>query len=523
MTAALPPDIERAAVDADLQVFARLVNDFEFYAPRCLSIVDKITRNRKPFSFNAAQQQLHAEVEDQRGRLGYVRKIIVKGRQQGVSTYVTGRGYHRTSLTPNFNTFILTHEIPATQNLFAMVQAYHDGCPLKPVVGQDRNNKLTFSLLNSSYSLATARTRSAGRSLSIQFFHGSECSFWPAIKDNLAAIGQALPLAPGTEAFLETTANGQNEFHGIAMAAVKGESDYELTFIPWFLQLEYARDFAPEFPAQLDDDDWAYMETYGLSLRQMAWRAAKIRTDFSGDASLFDQEYPASLARAFSRTATQSPFILPVVVEAARKRDRSGEQNQGAEILGVDPSQGRNKNDRFAVIGRNRVRQTFKATLRTTNDDTMAAAAQIADIVVKRKPLAVFIDRLGLGAGVCDRLSELLEGSATRVIGVKASETSTDDQYFNKRTEMWGKERDWIADADIFDDNEIEADMTGPSFGFRGEGRMLLEPKEKMVKRGLPSPDFGDALAHTFYVPIELTANRSREDLRSGLSNWMLA
>lgn len=525
MTAALPTDLVRAAEQTDLKVFARLVNDFEFYSSRCLTIVDKITRACKPFIFNAAQLVLHAAAEKQLAEKGYVRLICVKGRQQGVSTYVSGRGYHRTSLTPNFNTYILTHEIPATQNLFAMVQAYHTNCPLKPVVGQDRNNKLQFKLLNSQYSLATARTRAAGRSANIQFFHGSEVAFWPNVDDNMAAIGQALPLAPGTEAFLESTANGRNGFHQRTLAAVKGESDYAVCFIPWFVSPEYVRDVNRAFITSFSAEDWVYMETFGLSYAQMAWRAAKIATDFSGDVTLFDQEYPATLTLAFRRTATNSPFILPITVAAARRRDRSSETNQGAEILGVDPSQGRNESDRFAVIGRNRIRVTFKATLRTTNDDTMAAAGQLATIALERKPLAIFVDRLGLGAGICDRLSELLgSSSATRVIGVKASEKSLDERFVNKRTEMWGKAKDWIldGDADILDDDEIDADLTSPSYHDRS-GKQLLESKDDIRKRGLPSPDFGDALAHTFYVPIELTAGRSREDLRSGLSNWMLA
>ena len=444
--------------------------------------------------------------------------FIAEGFVSHNSTYITGRGYQHTTMNRNHNTSVIAHLDDATLNLFRMVQEYHENAPFKPTLNVDRGNKMRFGSLNSQYMLSTARSKGAGRSSNIQYFHGSEVAFWPNLTDNMAAIGQALALAPGTEAYLETTAQGRNEFYAMAMSAVKGDSDYRCVFIPWFLQPEYARDDIDSL--DMDGDEWEYMDTYGLSMKQMRWRQGKIASDFSGDATLFDQEYPASLARAFSRTGTAEPFILPSVVERSRKRDRTAE-TQGREILGVDPSQGRRKNDRFAIIGRNAVRVTFKKALKTTNDDTMLAAEQIARIVHERNPIAVFVDRLGLGAGVCDRLSELLEGNATKVIGVKASEFSLDEQYNNKRTEMWGGMRAWATDADLLDDDEIEADLTGPGYRFMS-GKYLLESKESMVKRKLPSPDFGDALAHTFYVPIELIEGRSREDLRSGLSHLLV-
>jgi len=76
------------------------------------------------------------------------------------------------------------------------------------------------------------------------------------------------------------------------------------------------------------------------------------------------------------------------------------------------------------------------------------------------------------------------------VIGVKASEKAANqEKYYNKRTEMWGEMRDWLIDgASLLDDDEIEADLTAPGFQFRGQ-QYLLESKEKMAKRDLPSPD----------------------------------
>src|SRR5690606_16298300 len=97
-------------------------------------------RRLKKFEFNQAQQYIHKCMEEQRERVGYVRAIILKGRQQGASTYVGGRFYHKTTNNVGQRTFILTHQEQATQNLFAMTQRYHDNCPAAIRPGTGKNN-----------------------------------------------------------------------------------------------------------------------------------------------------------------------------------------------------------------------------------------------------------------------------------------------------------------------------------------------------------------------------------------------
>jgi hypothetical protein len=73
-----------------------LKDDFEHYASRCLWIWPKkgpLVR----FSLNKAQRYIHEELEEQRRLIGRVRALILKGRQQGCSTSVGGRFYHRSA------------------------------------------------------------------------------------------------------------------------------------------------------------------------------------------------------------------------------------------------------------------------------------------------------------------------------------------------------------------------------------------------------------------------------------------
>jgi len=202
----------------------RLKDDFLHYAARCLKIRTKAGRV-EPFQLNEAQRYIHGRVEEQRARTGKVRAIILKGRQQGCSTYVEGRFYWRVSHSKGVRAFILTHEEEATNNLFELADRYHENCPdlVKPMTGASNAKELYFNKLDSGYKVGTAGNKAVGRSSTIQLFHGSEVGFWPNAQSHAAGILQAIPDEPGTEVWLESTANGiGNYYHQQWQAAESG-------------------------------------------------------------------------------------------------------------------------------------------------------------------------------------------------------------------------------------------------------------------------------------------------------------
>src|SRR5688500_8097701 len=97
----------------------KVKNDFPHYAPRWLRIRTKAGKI-EAFALNKAQIYLHDKLEEQRRATGKVRALVLKGRQQGISTYIGGRFYWRTTHGQGLRTFILTHEQSATDNLFGM-------------------------------------------------------------------------------------------------------------------------------------------------------------------------------------------------------------------------------------------------------------------------------------------------------------------------------------------------------------------------------------------------------------------
>jgi hypothetical protein len=73
----------------------------------------------------------------------------------------------------------------------------------------------------------------------------------------------------------------------------------------------------------------------------------------------------------------------------------------------------------------------------------------------------------------------------------------------NRRAEVWGLLSDWLkAGAEIPDDPEVDADLTGLQYGYSAKSQIQLEKKEDMKSRGLASPDLGDMLAMTFGVTV---------------------
>jgi len=252
------------------EIRLKLRDNLDHYAPNCLKIRTK-AGDIQPLAFNRAQRHIHSELEAQRAKIGRVRALILKGRQQGCSTYVGGRFYHRATHSKGLRAFILTHEDAATQNLFEMVNRFHEHCPdpVKPSTGAANAKELSFDLLDSGYKVGTAGAKGVGRSSTIQLFHGSEVGFWPHAETHAAGVLQAVPDEPGTEIVLESTANGVgNFFHKAWREAESGKSDYVAIFVPWYWQDEYRKPVGPDF--SLDDEEREYAQLYCLDNEQMA-------------------------------------------------------------------------------------------------------------------------------------------------------------------------------------------------------------------------------------------------------------
>lgn len=505
-----------------------LKNDFEQYAKKCLKIRTKsglITS----LKLNKAQLFIHEQLENQLRETGKIRANILKGRQQGCSTYVEARFYWKTTHKKGVRAFILTHEQEATNNLFEMANRYHDknNVLLKPSTGASNTKELYFDKLDSGYKVGTAGTKGVGRSSTIQFFHGSEVAFWPHAEEHAKGIMQAIPDEDGTESIRESTANGVgNYFHQQWKKAEAGIGDYINIFIPWFWQEEY-RKSVDNFTRT--DEEQKLSEAYGLDDAQLNWRRQKIADLSVGGAdgiTAFMQEYPCNAAEAFQMTGDAGLITAPVVMKA-RKTTVKG---IGPLIVGVDPSRG---GDRFSVIKRqgrkSYDKQSFTGNQVNKLGKQVAICKDILDTVCPqagKEPDMMFIDAGG-GSELVDRLHEL--GYEKRVKAIAFGSTPLDiKKYRNKRSEMWGLLATWMKDenleVDIPDDDVIQADLCGGSLYERdSHDRIILLSKKKIIKELGFSPDEGDALALTFAQPVILREKkkRKRRPIPTGAGAWM--
>ncbi len=115
----------------------------------------------------------------------------------------------------------------------------------------------------------------------------------------------------------------------------------------------------------------------------------------------------------------------------------------------------------------------------------------------KLRPIEILVDSIGMGAGVVDRLREL----NLPVRGINVSESpSTAGTYLNLRAELAYKVKAWLQgrDCQLPDDERLKTEMTSIRFKFSSSGKIQIESKEDMRKRGLDSPDRFDSLALCF-------------------------
>lgn len=485
------------------RVHERCQNDLPYFCARMLRVKLK-EGGTAPFVLNKAQMYLHERIEKQLHTTGKVRMLILKGRQQGISTYIAARFYHKATRHRGKNVFILSHHATTTETLFQIVDKYHANCPpeITPRCLVSNNRRMRFDN-GSQYTVGTAGSGSIGRGDTNQYLHWSEVAFSENIPELLTGLFQTVSDMPGTEKILESTANGVgNYFHRACMDALSEDDDYELVFIPWFWQDEYRSPLKPGFT--LTDEEHQLQQMYGLDDLQIQWRRNKIdefKKEGFGERK-FKQEYPCTVKEAFQSSG--EVLFDPDKVAAARK-SRLTDPHMPI-IIGADLAPIHDRNVLMWRQGRHCLRKEVFMQC-----SQMDMVGKIAARIDKHKVAKVFID-VAEGRGAVDRLHEL--GYRDVVMGIHFGMAPIDDRvYSNKRAEMAGLLKDWVEDdfgARIPDDDELEVEFgVIPDFKQQSNGRKQLVPKDKIKETYGKSPDLIDALMLTFAQPVRSTYNQT--------------
>jgi len=117
-----------------------------------------------------------------------------------------------------------------------------------------------------------------------------------------------------------------------------------------------------------------------------------------------------------------------------------------------------------------------------------------------QRPEAIFVDVIGVGAGVCDRLAEL----ELPAVGVNVGENPAPmTKAVKLRDELWLKGRDWFMTKVVSfpDDPDTIEELVTPTVVYQSNGNAKVESKDDMRARGAlegRSPDGADAFNMTF-------------------------
>lgn len=128
--------------------------------------------------------------------------------------------------------------------------------------------------------------------------------------------------------------------------------------------------------------------------------------------------------------------------------------------------------------------------------DTMEVATAVFEFQRKHQGKVIFVDAIGIGAGVFDRCKQL-KMPVREVMGSHGSTKPI--EYFNMRSQLWGEMRYWLDnDADIPQIDELRTQLVGMTYGLSGKMQIQLTTKKDIKRMGMKSPDLADALSLTF-------------------------
>jgi hypothetical protein len=193
-------------------------------------------------------------------------------------------------------------------------------------------------------------------------------------------------------------------------------------------------------------------------------------------------------------------FIGPELVDDAMQRELNGSGGDPL-VIGVDVA--RFGDDMSAIFPRKGMdaRTILPLTFRNIPIDKLED--QVVAFCNAHKVQQIFVDGTGVGGGLVDHLRRRGYLVADVQFGAKADQAIDGTRFANKRAEIWGLMRNALKYLCLPNDPSLREQLTGPEYTFgRINDAILLEPKDAMKRRGVPSPDLADALACTFGAEI---------------------
>ena len=216
--------------------------------------------------------------------------------------------------------------------------------------------------------------------------------------------------------------------------------------------------------------------------------ARDIAKEYGDDSDM----YRVRVLGEFPKIGLNSMISAERVQLAFERKMPVHEENPAPRILGVDPAW--EGSDRSVIVFRQG--RFAKVLFVGRGLDGPKLGQQVIRFQDEYSPTATFLDKTGVGTSCYDYLRQL-----QRVVtGVSFAESPLHpDRFLNRRAEIWWSMREWFEeDVCLTFHNDLLNDLVAPEYSVNPLGKIQLESKESMRKRGVASPDLGDALALTF-------------------------
>lgn len=180
--------------------------NYQKFIEQRLKIIDK-SSSEVPFLLNAIQAKYINH--DATGR-----DIILKARQQGFSSVILAQFTADFILKEHSYNVVVADIDDNAEGLLKRVkyylQCYEAITGVKVPLKYNSKSELYNPVMDTTYSIGTAKNTQFGRSKTITNLHLSEAAFYPNLEDMIAGAGQAV--VEQGRLIIETTANGFNYF-----------------------------------------------------------------------------------------------------------------------------------------------------------------------------------------------------------------------------------------------------------------------------------------------------------------------
>lgn len=338
---------------SDRETFKELIEKPWLLMELQFVIIDK-EFNEVPFFLNEVQRDFQENVlgplyERQKQReIEQIKIKILKGRQQGFTTYITAFQMCLSLILYGFRGFTMAHDAESTSSIFSDIsKGFYDSLIEEIREEPKRSNarELVLESNNSAWRVATAGSKRAGRGKKLKMLHNSEKAFWDDMRKNAAAISQAL--TKYSIEIDETTANGFNEFKDDWDDIKNGHSKWIGVFYEWYKTSEYRKSFkgvdyteeeflkAIKAGERFKGVDSKFMkllkalkENVELDIYQLHWYFDK-RMELK---DLVYQEYPCTDEQAFLHSGKPYFDVELLEILITRQKDISFKSLQSGEI-----------------------------------------------------------------------------------------------------------------------------------------------------------------------------------------------